>query len=537
MECCLITRSPVAGPDGNPTTQDLTLEISLARDAKRSRQAIDTLPASEWSTSSTVHASAGHANEPVDPTYKQHALPGWSKLGSGESDEFATFAQGRSAWEDSAELQEEVEDDLRLFAERSDHTEGFLLTSSMSSGFSGLTTAFVEHVRDEFPKTVLWTTGMLENARSWQRPDSERSKAQRMLNEALALVALEDFATMVLPIQPVKAWEAPADLKEGELRILPGQEWRKYVRDDVDSATAYETLRTIHLQSAGTELREVEALSTITEQLNWRGDNKVASLSGMNPIAPRANWSKNDTDATKELKRSTKDWSAYEDDEGSRANEQRHRRRDGDDEVPFAQYSVVRGLDFEESQEMGPLLEKSAQPLRDPIARWVSLPDPYPLDPARMTPIFRGLHPSTGHPLVLPSAPGLPLVSSTPQPANAPLFGLSDPRYPSALSFTAQQPRSIPILTTLSTTPRSRDWFRHLSRGIGELRRVRAGVLGEYEVALGGREGIDECRERLDALWDEYGGGAADEDEQEAQAAKDEDENWDATEQQDDWDL
>lgn len=171
-------------------------------------------------------------------------------------------------------------------------------------------------------------------------------------------------------------------------------------------------------------------------------------------------------------------------------------------------------------------------------SRRVSLPDPYPLDPARTAPIFRGLHPSTGHPLVLPAAPGLPLTSSTAQPANAALFGLSDPRYPTAMSFVAQQPRSIPILTTLSTTPRSRDWFKHLSRGIGELRRVRAGVLGEYEVALGGREGIDECRERLDALWDEYGGGAADEeDEAEAQAAKDEDENWDGTEQQDDWDL
>lgn len=31
MECCLITRSPIAGPDGRPTTQDLVLDISLAR--------------------------------------------------------------------------------------------------------------------------------------------------------------------------------------------------------------------------------------------------------------------------------------------------------------------------------------------------------------------------------------------------------------------------------------------------------------------------------------------------------------------------
>lgn len=45
------------------------------------------------------------------------------------------------------------------------------------------------------------------------------------------------------------------------------------------------------------------------------------------------------------------------------------RRRD-DGEVPYAQYNVVRGLDLEESQAMGPLLEKSVLPLRDPISRW-----------------------------------------------------------------------------------------------------------------------------------------------------------------------
>lgn len=54
-------------------------------------------------------------------------------------------------------------------------SQGFLLTSSLSSGFSGLTTAFVEHVRDEFPKTVLWSTGLLENSRGWRRSDSEAS--------------------------------------------------------------------------------------------------------------------------------------------------------------------------------------------------------------------------------------------------------------------------------------------------------------------------------------------------------------------------
>jgi len=66
---------------------------------------------------------------------------------------------------------------------------------------------------------------------------------------------------------------------------------------------------------------------------------------------------------------------------------------------------------------------------------------------------------------------------------------------------------------------------------VKELLRVRSGVLrefedGEYGV---GREGVLECRERLEGLMDAYGGGGAEEEE------KDEDENWDETE--DNWDL
>lgn len=66
--------------------------------------------------------------------------------------------------------------------------------------------------------------------------------------------------------------------------------------------------------------------------------------------------------------------------------------------------------------------------------------------------------------------------------------------------------------------------------------RIRSGVLREYEdgeYGLG-REGVLECRERLESLIDAYGGegegeGEGDED------GKDEDENWDETEDQ--WDL
>jgi hypothetical protein len=52
--------------------------------------------------------------------------------------------------------------------------------------------------------------------------DPQRNKAQRILNEALALVEMDEYASMYLPVQPVRGWD--------EKREEP---WRKYLRDDV----------------------------------------------------------------------------------------------------------------------------------------------------------------------------------------------------------------------------------------------------------------------------------------------------------------
>lgn len=81
---------------------------------------------------------------------------------------------------------------MRSFAERSDHTEvrrvfffllfvdadpavpqGFMISSPISDGFGGFTSSFLEMLRDEFPKTSLFSTAMLSDALSWKREDTE----------------------------------------------------------------------------------------------------------------------------------------------------------------------------------------------------------------------------------------------------------------------------------------------------------------------------------------------------------------------------
>lgn len=133
--------------------------------------------------------------------------------------------------------------------------------------------------------------------------------------------------------------------------------------------------------------------------------------------------------------------------------------------------------------------------------------------------MFRSLLPN-GRPLVL--QPPLPS-----DPARAPygIFGAPDPLVLHTQDNYVVQPQSIPLLTTLETTPESRHYLRHLSNGVKELLRVRSRVLWEYEEGEYGleRDGIIEAREALESLADRYAaGGHGDEEEDHM----DEDENW-----------
>ncbi|GAA6021336.1 hypothetical protein JCM10207_002702 [Rhodosporidiobolus poonsookiae] len=508
MQATLITRDP-----GASTTRDLTLDLVLPGHGKQPRKAIDTVPASEWSTSSAgAHAHPGAASESaqLDPAYRPLSLSSLSPFGSDEPNEFATYVHGREAWLGNAELRDTAEEELRRFSERSEKSEGYLLTTSLSSGFSGLTPAFLELVRDEFagPKGSVWVTGMIADARGWRREDNERSRSQRLLNAALSLPSLEDLSSMVLPVQP----PSPFD---------PTEPWARYLRQDGDWGTEdgrvrqAERVREVMLQGAGEELREPDALPSLIAQLNWRGTTKIAHLSGVAPLPPAPYFS-DGAAGMKRLRESWRDWSVLP---APPKGEDGVRPRPAP-ATPFAQYSIVRGLSFDESQTMGPLLEKAVEPLQEPFSRWVSLEPPYPLLPSSPA-IFSGLHPASGHPLVLPT-PSLP----------SSLFGAPDPSFPPASSF-VQQPSSIPILTTLSTTPDARYLLRSLSLGVRELKRTRAAVVREYEGGEYGvgSEGVEEARERLETLVDTYGG------EEEGEEGKDEDENWEGTMQEEEWDL
>ncbi|GAA5859306.1 hypothetical protein JCM8547_001975 [Rhodosporidiobolus lusitaniae] len=517
MQATLFVPGP-PDPHGNPTTQDRTVDLFLAGHGKKPREAV-----------ATVHLSP-------------HALPSsFSPFGSSQPNEFATFVQGREAWlspgDGGAEFREGVEEGFRRFAEESDGTEGYLLETTLTDGFSGLTPLVLEMLRDEFcgSKGAVWTTGFVKDAHGWAREDNERSHSQRLLNTLLSLSSLEETSSMLLPIQPSYAYD-PHDPRE--------KGWTRYFRPDLAAEQgeegerarrqAMEAVRGVGLQGAGEELREPGVLPSLIEQLNWRGNTKIVHLSSAAPLCPAEFYQDNlmagdkKGDGLRRLRGEWKDWSVGRAGEGGRRKPT----------TPYAQYSIVRGFPLVESQALGPLLEESVLPLKEPFSRWVSLEPPYPLSLASLPPIFSGLLPS-GRPLTL-QRPSLsdPLTSGG-------LFGLPDLRFPSASSYTVQ-PEELPVVSTLSTTPDVRYFLRSIVEGVKELRRTRAGVLREYEEGEYGvgREGVEEARERLESLIDAYG-GEFDENEHENEEevegvtggglggvgyGRDEDEDWSATE-------
>ncbi|KDE03252.1 hypothetical protein MVLG_06246 [Microbotryum lychnidis-dioicae p1A1 Lamole] len=510
LEVVLVARNDEHDAQGNPLTTDYTLRLALARGQSGSiTKTITEAPPSAWPGAPSNLSDQNSRPDRINQTERIRSLSGFSPFGSDETDEFATWNIGRETMLSSRSLREGCEDDFRGFAEKSDHTEGFMITTPVSDAFSGLSATLLEILRDDFTKSSVFTTAMISDAFAWKREDTERSKKQRLLNLGFSLQHLEEMSSLLLPIQPPRAWQ-------------DNEPWTRFLRQEIDRRAAYDQVLTTHLQSANTELREPDGLNQTVAQLNWRGDNKICHLVGATPLLPAEHLA-GDTGQRK-LKESMMDFSVL-----PFGSDEEAKNKPRTTSTPFAQYSVVRGYEFEETQELGPILERASLPLKEPLAQWVCLPPPYPILPSSL-PIFRSLLPN-GRPLIISA----PLPTDPYSPAG--LFGLPDPLFPTSDSYIVQ-PSSIPIITTLSTTPDAKYLLRHLVRETRELIRVRDGVLKQYEegeYSLG-REGTLEMVERLETLVSGLGG--EDEDEEDEDGGRDEDENWDDTEpKEEDWDM
>jgi len=134
------------------------------------------------------------------------------------------------------------------------------------------------------------------------------------------------------------------------------------------------------------------------------------------------------------------------------------------EETPYAQYSVVRGFSFEESQQMGPILESTTL-LKHPLSQWYQLS----LFPALYFPkltLFENLQGfpsySISHPPPFSSDISIPpplRTSSPPLSTLPPFLPLRTPRYSLPLTLLLHHPTQFnpnldyPLHFSLNTSP------------------------------------------------------------------------------------
>lgn len=59
-----------------------------------------------------------------------------------------------------------------------------MITTPVSNGFSGLTSSMLELIRDEFQKSKIFTTAMMEDSNGWVREDTIVSENTSLLSAA-----------------------------------------------------------------------------------------------------------------------------------------------------------------------------------------------------------------------------------------------------------------------------------------------------------------------------------------------------------------
>ncbi|KAL8277816.1 hypothetical protein RQP46_009799 [Phenoliferia psychrophenolica] len=314
LELVLISREQV-GED--QTTADYSIHITLGDNENRPG------PVSELAS-------------------RSHALAGFSSFGSGDRNEFATWIQGRETFLSDS--------------------KGFMLSTPISNGFGGFASVFLETIRDDFTKHAIFTTAMLSDSLGWKRADTERSSQQRLLNNTLSMQHLEELSSMVLPIQPPAAWDEHPP-------------WTRFLRDDLPKRETYSQVLTMHLQSANSELREIDGLNQVVSQLNWRGDNKIAHLLGATPLLPPEHLI--GPLGIQMAKDSPKDFSVLPNLPPRKASA---RAEDPNTLKPFAQYNIIRGYEDEELEKLGTILE-STTTLVEPLSIWSASSLSLPLPP------------------------------------------------------------------------------------------------------------------------------------------------------------
>ncbi|CAB4388533.1 unnamed protein product [Rhizophagus irregularis] len=177
---------------------------------------------------------------------------------------FDIFSYGKNAFLAHEKELDSFDENFRFFVEECDAIQGFQVYTSIIDGFGGFACSFLEQLRDEYPKTAIWSFGITEN-RSWA-PKGHNSYYKQILNIALSTTQLTEFSSLFNPINTPAANQPNFNSFYHPNLNLP------YHTSSIVSA-AIETA-TLPFRSR----HNFTSMFDLITQLNWRGNTKLGSL-------------------------------------------------------------------------------------------------------------------------------------------------------------------------------------------------------------------------------------------------------------------
>ncbi|OWR48693.1 hypothetical protein KGM_203266 [Danaus plexippus plexippus] len=133
-----------------------------------------------------------------------------------ENESFDIFTSGCTLWK--SDYGETFADNIRKYVEECDSLQGFQVNFDCTDGFSGLALGCIEHISDEYSKTIL-SYPIIASHFSDNSPstEEEREKATlkdsfRLVNIALSIEALSQHVKLFVPLcTGEKGWRKPGN--------------------------------------------------------------------------------------------------------------------------------------------------------------------------------------------------------------------------------------------------------------------------------------------------------------------------------------
>ncbi|KAL2753837.1 hypothetical protein ACRALDRAFT_1064949 [Sodiomyces alcalophilus JCM 7366] len=145
--------------------------------------------------------------------------------------------------------------DLRPFIEEADHMQAIQIFTALDDAWGGFAAQYLDRMRDEYPKTTLWT---------WGTQASHQGLLQR-LNLSRSIVAISNQASMLVPIS------LPEGLLPSNTCVARNSPWEL-------SALMSTALETAGLASRLRQAEVRRSLGDVVARINTNGRQAIARL-------------------------------------------------------------------------------------------------------------------------------------------------------------------------------------------------------------------------------------------------------------------